>query len=1162
MDSIGVENNRVDASARSGRLKLLGFGVLTFVAGVGLAAAAGPPRMPSGVPSMPDALQVLAGATLPLDALLVVLVDAAWAIWTWIVLSLLLEVVLLGAEMATEGRSRWVHALRSFANRASMPLARRTVAAAFAVQVISRGVPIAAAQTLPPVETLVVSTSGRDGDASGGTLDDSVSASTYLVRPGDTLWSIAEQAYGSGTAYPRLVEANVGRRMPDGHVFSARGVIHPGWLLMAPGATWQVQVVDGQRWYTVQPGDTLSSIATSVLGDPLRWPELFELNRGAATGDGRHVLDDANTIWPGLRLRLADTSDEPEQAAQAPTPPQPAATELRAASAPPTVADRHLDDSPTEVDPPTTAHDAEQTPQPISLPPLHRTHHDQAIQPVVLDSSDALPVATDADPTPGPPEAAGGGTAGDTEVSLPAPPWRPNVPGLPLALGGLGLAGVAGLAFGARRMRRLRPLPQEPESEVVVEGGFAEAQLAHDLTRGLHGIGFDPVAALVNQLQQFLAESGLFESSIPAVLAARHGRSSTTITLRCGLAEQPLLLELAQPFAQALDAQVEACVSADQDVLWRLMRLRKTRLLPSVDSTADEPCLVPLGVLYDRQMYSVAWGSLGHVLVASLPGHGADTIVTSLVATLTARRSPTQLQVWMLSSARALQAPLFALPHLVRVVDPADEAALLLAAENLRAELDDRAARATGPDLVVVIPELSSLGPHTARFALLAARAAGARVRFVVGCSDPEQAIADPLTTHLATRMVLRMQTEETSVALLGVADAAFLGGGGRLLLRVDGREPVEMYGYQVAAEHLERLVKVMRSAYASPDAGHSEPLEPPDPPTGGSPSADPSPSAPPPVGAPTTPDEPESDSTSDAGMPANRAATSPKLEADTCQAPIQVYCFGSPRVECAGQTVWPRNGGDAKPWELLLFMASQPEEGVSKDALVKSLWPREDQVEDLGHRLRQLRFRLRRQLQQIPGGPESDGIYSERHMLRMDPGIMHSDVQEFLSLVHSVRVNPGDDAIERLEKARSLYIGDLLTGPDVRRYAWLDERDDSGVTMREHFRRLFETASARLAELYTQAGQLDDAIDVYREVTESDPADELIWQALFRLHARRDDRDALVAEEKRLRQTLRELAEELGMTDTVHADEPGAETTQEYQRLLAGLSEREPAVA
>src|SRR3981081_4263157 len=68
------------------------------------------------------------------------------------------------------------------------------------------------------------------------------------------------------------------------------------------------------------------------------------------------------------------------------------------------------------------------------------------------------------------------------------------------------------------------------------------------------------------------------------------------------------------------------------------------------------------------------------------------------------------------------------------------------------------------------------------------------------------------------------MRDEEASVALLGVADAAFLGGGGRLLVRLDGREPVGVYGYQGAPHHRERRVRVMRSASPAPHEGPREP--------------------------------------------------------------------------------------------------------------------------------------------------------------------------------------------------------------------------------------------------------------------------------------------------------------------------------------------------
>ena len=408
--------------------------------------------------------------------------------------------------------------------------------------------------------------------------------------------------------------------------------------------------------------------------------------------------------------------------------------------------------------------------------------------------------------------------------------------------------------------------------------------------------------------------------------------------------------------------------------------------------------------------------------------------------------------------------------------------------------------------------------------------------------------------------MVLRMQHEEASVALLGVADAAFLGGGGRLLLRLDGREPVELYGYHVAPEHLERLVRVMRSAYAS---GSGSPPDVPTPP----PDADepailsPAPETEPFPPMAAQPAPPIVDTSLET---ANTGVTSVDAVGSVAEGPpIQVFCFGGPRVLCAGQQVWPRRpGGDAKPWEFLLYLACQPAEGVSIDDAVEGLWPEDEEATNPGHRFRQLRYRLRHMLATVEGAPATDGICLERGTLRLDPGVIYSDAQEFLGLVRSARINPGPGAIQHLERARELYLGDLLEGPDARRYAWVDERDDSGVTLREHFRRLFQQASTRLAEMYATSGDLAASIDLYRELTEIDPSDERLWRALFRLHADRGDRLALVREEHRFRAALRELAAEVDDDGGAQIDDPSRETLQEYQRLLAGLQPSEPEAA
>jgi two-component SAPR family response regulator len=240
-----------------------------------------------------------------------------------------------------------------------------------------------------------------------------------------------------------------------------------------------------------------------------------------------------------------------------------------------------------------------------------------------------------------------------------------------------------------------------------------------------------------------------------------------------------------------------------------------------------------------------------------------------------------------------------------------------------------------------------------------------------------------------------------------------------------------------------------------------------------------------------------------------------------------------------------------------MLFLACQPAEGVARNVVTEALWQETEVLgEDSNHRFRQLRYRLRQRLRAVPDAPPTDGIRMDRRGFRLDPGVVHSDAQEFLTLVRDARLHLDQSApevIQYLERARALYAGDLFDAPDARRYGWLDERDDSGVTMREHFRRLFQNACSRLAEAYTSRGQIAQAIDVYHDLTEMDPSDERLFQALFRLRAQSGDISGLEAEEKRMRELLRELSADLDSADLV-ADEPDAETMQEYRRLLDGL--------
>src|SRR5207244_3013951 len=178
---------------------------------------------------------------------------------------------------------------------------------------------------------------------------------------------------------------------------------------------------------------------------------------------------------------------------------------------------------------------------------------------------------------------------------------------------------------------------------------------------------------------------------------------------------------------------------------------------------------------------------------------------------------------------------------------------------------------------------------------------------------------------------------------------------------------------------------------------------------------------------------------------------------AESPRAAIEIVCFGGPRILVHGRQVWPGGAnGDAKPWELFLYLATQPACGVSRDILAAAMWPDTGDPEaeaDATHRLRQLRYRLRGCLERASPALGRDAIQSgPGGILRIEPTIATSDAQRFLECVRSGRVAAGLEAIPLYEEARALYVGDLLGSSEAKRYTWLDERGDAGVTLRESF--------------------------------------------------------------------------------------------------------------
>src|SRR5262249_42628023 len=126
-------------------------------------------------------------------------------------------------------------------------LARALIAsAALAFSAPATGVPVvvpaALAATTAPA-------AGQDATPAGIVTLDAATLSTahdhgtvergapHTVRPGDTLWAIAQHRYGDPERWRQLWELNHGRTMPDGRPFTDPRDMLPGFVLHMPATS-------------------------------------------------------------------------------------------------------------------------------------------------------------------------------------------------------------------------------------------------------------------------------------------------------------------------------------------------------------------------------------------------------------------------------------------------------------------------------------------------------------------------------------------------------------------------------------------------------------------------------------------------------------------------------------------------------------------------------------------------------------------------------------------------------------------------------------------------------------------------------------------------------------------------------------------------------------
>ena len=288
-------------------------GILVGLPALFLAIGASP--IPDQVPtldSIKNALLAPDDGTLVLGLFKVV----GWAAWAFMALSLVVEAIarlrniqapqLPGLRLPQAGARNLIGLAALLFIAAPITAQAATVAPANAAAPAAVGHVHAGAVDQAPVQQDVKVEVKQERQAPK-TVD-------HAVKPGESLWSIAEDHFGDGARYKEIAELN--RDL----LGAQPSFLEPGWVLKLPAH----QVKDAPaHQYGVQAGDTLSKIAQEQLGDADRWPEIYQASAGIAQPGGVQLTDpDVIDVGWTLNIPGADNQQPREVEHQDPASPE------------------------------------------------------------------------------------------------------------------------------------------------------------------------------------------------------------------------------------------------------------------------------------------------------------------------------------------------------------------------------------------------------------------------------------------------------------------------------------------------------------------------------------------------------------------------------------------------------------------------------------------------------------------------------------------------------------------------------------------------------------------------------------------------------------------------------------------------------------------------
>jgi DNA-binding SARP family transcriptional activator len=245
----------------------------------------------------------------------------------------------------------------------------------------------------------------------------------------------------------------------------------------------------------------------------------------------------------------------------------------------------------------------------------------------------------------------------------------------------------------------------------------------------------------------------------------------------------------------------------------------------------------------------------------------------------------------------------------------------------------------------------------------------------------------------------------------------------------------------------------------------------------------------------------------------------------------LRLRLLGPAHIE-AGDPVEPVELAAHKGAALAFYLASRPEQSVTRARLIPLLWQDSDEQEGRNS-LSTALSRLRRNLPHLPIAAVGDSL-----VWRPEPGDqVWTDIGAFQELTRS---SAGRDELDR---AVELWRGPFLEGFDLRDCL---EWDEWLATERAAWQQRMLEVLERSAEAHASVGDWSGALGHARRALAIDPLQERFHREVMRVYERAGDRAAALSHYRAARQTLET---ELGIA-------PDPMTQRLYREILAATED------